>query len=224
MISKKTQAKFLKMTASLYRKAAKIRGGDETIIRGRQRCISGKFEDEFAKLILKHVVGKAKGYRIFVDYPIAVPRMRSRNKSKYIDFMFCKESDGEMDVMYMAEIKLDTGWVRKNIYKAAKKLETQLQQLRNTNDVSSKDEECICDGDRLYFNFSDFTLYDLIILSATNNEHVVIEHACQRVRKKLTTGIFVLTDQPVNTKESGLRPRRDFCELEKRIRNCKKNF
>ena len=224
MISKKTQAEFLEMTASLYRKASKIHGGGRTIIRGRKRCISGKFEDEFAKLILKHIVRKAKGYYIFVDYPITMPQVRSRNKSKYIDFMLCKESDSEMDVMYMAEIKLDTGWMRKKVYKAAKELETQLQKLRKMNDVSSKEEERVCDGDRVYFNFSDFTLYDLIILSATNNDHAAIERACERARKRLTTGIFILTDQSVNTKKSGLRPRMDFCELEKRIRNCKKNF
>lgn len=223
MISKKAQIEFLEKTASLYRKASKIHGGGHTIIRGRKRCISGKFEDEFAKLILKHVVRNAKGYYIFVDYPITMPQVRSRNKSKYIDFMLCKESDSEMDVMYMAEIKLDTGWMRKNVYKAAKELETQLQKLRKMDDVSSKDEERVWDGDRLYFKFSDFTLYDLIILSATNNEPDVIERACERARKRLTTGIFILTDQPVNTKKSGLRPRRDFYELEKRIRNCKKN-
>lgn len=224
MISNKNQAKFLGTMASLYRKAAKIRNGGEKIVRGRKRCISGKFEDEFAKLILHCIVGKSKCYRIFVDYPITIPRIRSRNKSIYIDFMLCKESNKEMDMIYMAEMKLDTGWMRNNVYKVAKKLDTLLVKLRNTKDVSSKDQDCFCEGDRIYFKFSNETLYDLIILSSANNGYDVIERACELARKRLITRIFVLTDQSVNKNTSDLCPCRDFSELEKRIRNCIKSF
>ena len=155
MIYKKTQVEFLKKVASLYRNAAKIRGGDGIVVRGRQRCISGKFEDEFAKLIKEHIICKAGGWRIFVDYPITIPKKRSRNQSKYIDFMLCKEIDDTMEVMYMAEIKLDTGWMRDNIYKVARHLERVLKKLRNRDDISSKEEDCVCNDDRLYFNFSN---------------------------------------------------------------------
>ena len=224
MISNKNQAEFLGTMASLYRKAATIRGGSATITRGRKRCISGMFEDEFAKLTLRHIVGKSNGYRIFVDYPITIPRIRKRNKSKYIDFMLCKESDKEMDVIYMAEMKLDTGWMRSSVYKVAKKLDTLLGEVLTTKDISSKAEDSVCEDDRLYFKFSPVTLYDLIILSAANNGYDVIKRACKLAQKRLSTRIFVLTDQSVNMSTSNLYPRRDFCELEKRIRNCMKNF
>ena len=227
MISRKTQVEFLKKTASLYRNAAKIHGGEGIIVRGRQRCISGKFEDEFAKLILEHVICKARGWRIFVDYPIAIPKKRSRNQSKYIDFMLCKKLDDDTaEVMYMAEIKLDTGWMRNNIYKVARGLERSLKELRNRDDISSKEEDCICNDDRLYFNFSDLTLYDLIILSAANNGRDTINLALRRVEKNLsaTTRIFFLTDQSVNVKVGCPCPCKDFSILEKRIRDCKENI
>ena len=182
MISSKDAEKFLHNMARVYYNARKSgrKGHDSRVIRGRAHCVAAHFEDEFADLLCrKSLWKKEKRYRVFSDFPITIDpacnssggQKRKRCETRYIDVMICAERcNHEYEIMYMAELKTNTGWMRGQVSECLVKNRKFVDHLTcESTNVSVRKEslkearinEC---SERTRFRVSQYLCYDLVVL------------------------------------------------------------
>lgn len=239
MISNKDAEKFLQNMARIYYNARKSvrKGHDSRVIRGRARCVSANFEDEIADLLCRKALWqKETEYRVFADFPITIEPIcnlgRAQKKKKcetrYIDIMICAErSDCEYEIMYMAELKTNTGWMRGQVSECLVKNRKLVDHLTcESTNVSVRKEslkearinEC---SERTRFRVSQYLCYDLVVLSSCNNNVESLDDF-KSVDKSACT-LIVLTDDSLGGQKKDYRPLpryADFKELDSRIRRC----
>ena len=95
--------------------------------------------------------------------------------------------------------------------------------LAGRDDVSSVDDEGLSGDDRIYFQVTEDTYFDLIVLSSSNNDAKPFLHAEKLATSHLSgrSRLMVLTNDQVNKAENLPLPCSGFSELDKRIRYCK---
>ena len=140
MISKADALKFLQKMVRIYSDARKsgLRGHDNRVIRGRARCVAANFEDEFADLLCRKALWqKETEYRLFADFPITIEpicnlgKAQKRCETRYIDIMICAEKcDCEYEIVYMAELKTNTGWMRGRVEECLQKKVGAIRSFR----------------------------------------------------------------------------------------------
>jgi len=173
MISVRTMREFLDFVASLYEKARKPlrRSFDKRIVKGRAKCIASQTEEAFADFICKSILRKKPQYKVFVDYPITVkPGRDDKSKeTRYIDFMLCKElqSDRRYEILYMAELKMNTGWMRKRVVECADDM-ASLRACLLQGKISARNGDE--NHDRVSFSINTAARYDLVIISGANTD------------------------------------------------------
>lgn len=239
MISKQDAQEFLQNMARIYYNARKSgsRGHDHRVIRGRARCVATNFEDEFAYLICRKALWeKEKGLRVFSDFPITIMpicniggmQKMKRCETRYIDIMICaKRPDLEYEILYMAELKTNTGWMRGQVSECLVKNRQFVEHLTCASTKVSVRKESLKEArinecsERIRFQVSQCLCYDLVVLSSCNNSWGSLDD--MKSGDKSTSSLIVLTDDPLGGQPKDYRPfprHEDFKELDSRIRCC----
>ena len=239
MISNEDAKKFLHNMIRIYCNARKStrKGPDHRVIRGRARCVATNFEDEFADLLCRKALWKKeKRFRVFSDFPITIEpicnfggvQKRKRCETRYIDIMICAERpDQEYEILYMAELKTNTGWMRGKVSECLVKNRKFVKHLtcastnvsvRNESLKEARINEC---SERTKFRVSQYLCYDLVVLSSSNNSGVPLDKVTKA--NNYVSSLFVLTDDSLGGQRKDYRPQpryTDFKELDSRIRRC----
>ena len=221
--------------ASIYRRAHKPghRKIESRVIRGRAQCVAAEFEDEFADLICRKVLwAKEKNTCVFTDFPITIKPAHDgcrAQETRYLDILVClKRSDSNYDVLYMAELKTNTGWMREKVDSYLQDNREFIRHLRLDTTVMSVRAASLKESylDTKYaqsrFHISNDIRYDLIVLSSTNNDSDSLDEL-KNDNDKLS-GLMILTDESVGGRhKKGYKPTprfEDFKEFNSRIRKC----
>ena len=240
MIGENTYETFLMEMVKIYaraRKAGGCRQVDPRVVRGRAHCVAGYFEDAFADLISKKIFWKKeKRLRVFTDFPITVePALRKQEKKHkeratyYIDVMVCCDcGEGEFEILYMAELKTNTGWMRGKVKSRLEENQKFANHISLPGTSISVRSESLKDSvlseafAKCNFKVSAGLCYDLIVLSGTNIDPDRLSDAAKFNNEK--GSLFVLTDDTVggeHEKNFSPKPRKkDFKELSSRIKRC----
>ena len=201
MISVNTMREFLDLVASLYEKAKKpsSRLFDKRIVRGRAKCIASQAEEAFADFICKSILRKKPHYKVFVDFPITVNfKCGDKHKTtRYVDFMLCREeNDKHYRILYMAELKMNMGWMRDQVVSCADDMNSLCKALFS-GDISARNGG---EGSsRMKFSISKETKYDLIILSGVNTDLETLRDGVNKINNRNDgyTHAVILTNEPI---------------------------
>ena len=218
---------FLNGMQKVYHKAKKssLKNFDNRIVRGRARCVAVDFEDRLADFICKNIIKEnEESLLVLTDFPVTImPGLSNEEKknreTRYIDIIVCREkSDEEYDILYMAELKTNTGWMRNQSETCLTKNESLIRHLKERSTMVSSRPESMNKSKikvkRCVFNISPKLKYDMIVLSSTNNGK---NKLCEQ-RKNELCRLIVLTDDSLVGK-SKVEPRySDFNDLYARIR------
>ena len=239
MISKQDAQEFLQNMTRIYCNARKSgrRGHDHRVIRGRARCVAADFEDEFADLLCRKTLwNKEEQFRVFSDFPITITPIcnlgespkRKRCETRYIDIMICVERPRhEYEILYMAELKTNTGWIRGQVGKCLVKNQKFVEHLKNASTNVSVRKESLKEArinecsERTKFRVSQYLCYDLVVLSSCNNSGTSLEDVKQD--DESISSLIVLTDDSLGGQQRNYQPLpryADFYELDSRIRCC----
>ena len=200
MISVKTLRGFLDGVASLYAKAKKplSRLVDKRVVKGRAKCVASQAEELFADFICKSILRTKKGYKVFVDFPITVKPGRDGKKSetRYIDFILVRVSESDKyEILYMAELKLNTGWMRDRVSECANDMRSLRDCLRE-GDISAREPNL--NSGRVKFVFNQRAFYDLIIFSGANADLTSLKKEVKLINSQDdNTKAAILCDGPI---------------------------
>lgn len=109
------------------------------VLRGRARCVSGKAEDYLAAAIYDYLKDRIKGLVVFVDLPLSyelngIDAKGNRIKDIcYPDIVLARERNKKMEVIYLAEIKMNAGWTRHKLIGKVDVRDSKGVVLRNKN-------------------------------------------------------------------------------------------
>ena len=109
------------------------------VLRGRARCISGRAEDYLATVVYDYLKDKIKGLVVFVDLPLSYELDEHNEKGKrikdicYPDIVLARERNKKMEVIYLAEIKMNAGWARHKLIGKVEVRDSKGKILRNKN-------------------------------------------------------------------------------------------
>ncbi len=235
MISRKDACGFLKGMACVYRRAHKPghRKIEPRVVRGRAQCVAAEFEDELADLICRKVLwSKEEDVRVFTDFPITIKPAHDgcrAQETRYLDVLVCSKRTGrDFNVLYMAELKTNTGWMREKVDSYLQDHRDFIRHLRSATTMmsvrSASLKESYLDAKYALSNFyvSNNIRYDLIILSSTNNDSNSL-HELKNDNDELSA-LIILTDDSVGGQhKKGYKPKprfEDFKEFDRRIRRC----
>ena len=215
---------------------------DSRVIRGRARCVAADFEDQFAGFIYEKILRAGEtNLCVFTDFPITIEPARegqTRNgrkrvrETRYIDVMVCSEKDRHnYNILYMAELKTNTGWMRDQVDGHLKQNDKFIEHLLlSTTKISARSEslkEALLSDSfkRCHFYVSAGLCYDLIVLSSTNNNVDDLDELKKSTKSK-SCRLIVLTDASLGGGEAGECPKpreSDFWELYARVGECLKH-
>ena len=235
MISQTDARKFLQEMARIYRRAHKPghRKVESRVIRGRAQCVAAEFEDELADLICRKVLwSKEENIHVFTDFPITIKPahdMCSTQETRYVDILVCSKRSGRnYDVLYMAELKTNTGWMREKVDSYLQDNRELIRHLKLSTTVVSARSASLAASylDAKYaqsnFRVSNEIRYDLIVLSSTNNDSDSLNDL--KNDNDELSALIILTDESVGGRhKKGYKPIPrfgDFREFDLRIRKC----
>ena len=236
MLTEPKMQEFLSTMLKAYHAAhrPKIGNANGKVIRGRAHCVAGVFEDAFANLVCTEILWKKETNCLaFTDFPITVepPLDCSKKKceTRYIDLMLCKLKEGsDCEILYMAELKTNTGWIRGTVSDRVEDNSNLLRHLKKKSTLISVrgdtlKEVCLPSKySRYKFSLSPRCRYDLIILSGANAGHSLKHY--KKFQRAALASLMILTDDCIswrNTKGEVPSPRvDDYSLLDERIRKC----
>lgn len=191
------QDQFVEEVECAYTRARLVQGEEfKNLKRGHAKCVSGIFEDVFAKMVYKHILKEDNKFVVLVDWPITWGKSSGTKKKKgkkqrpahyRIDFMLCRKlQDGKLEILYMAELKENVGFMREAVKTGSifKDLKTRIDNLKNATALTSSQVWKRQDKKNQGLTISDSVKFDLVLYSSNNgwaNKNTNVQNSVRAV-------------------------------------------
>lgn len=182
----------LKEIVDRYKKAADFFAtvqGDKpkNLCRVRQGSISDEIEELVADfLFVNSGAEEVEGVYGKVDMPLSICRQNDRALTIYPDIVISKKiNDNHFRILYMADVKADSGWIRTKLSELAEKHKNHLSFLLQ-NDVEHTKE-------RIIYELSDGCPYDFIFVTSANGSKKFMASVKELNERKEDIKAFILS-------------------------------
>lgn len=133
----------------------------KNLCRVRQGSISDEIEELVAEfLFVNSGAEEVEGVYGKVDMPLTIRSQNGRALTIYPDIVISKKTNDYFEILYMADVKADSGWIRTKLSELAEKHKNHLSFLLQ-NDVEHTKE-------RIIYKLSDGCPYDFIFVTSAN--------------------------------------------------------
>lgn len=193
-MSRSRLGNFLKDVKKEYEQARDVYIGERKtsrVHRGRRRIVASITEDLFAKYLVREF--KKDHIHIFVDQPITLEG--GKKQTYYPDLVICKykRKNKIYEILFMIDLKMNIGWIRKKFKKYMKKSEEICKKMKRAKRLKGKVDIGEEDKEKIEFCINKKAHYDVVIVSSRNSGNKENESDLIKESSNKNSNLWVLS-------------------------------
>lgn len=216
-----TQEDFIKFIIDAYDNARNL---SSPVLNGRtniQRCRIHSVSSIAEDILSAFAYDILPKYKIFVDCPLTI-KTENENHTYYPDIVITKKINNNLfEIIYLIDIKMDTGWFRNMIDKKAIEHSNRADDFTNAQSITYNDRNT---NRKITFRTANNLHYDIVVITAANGptNYANIVNIANSTNSNCK--IWTLTDGPhpntyEKTKRTQIKPSNDFCHFEQYLQS-----